>query len=229
MRASTNRWRVGILLTAAVVLCLTESAAAQSGRATLVVHVYNNANMTTAALAEAGGYVQEMLANINVDTIWIDETSRLHSVNAPPAPYSWADHSTAHVSLAIVTNGERTAPHLKNEEMAMGWTPAGQSERAYVFYDRVEAFVLKNAFRVSGLRVPRIVAYAAEHELGHLLIPTLANGHSDTGIMKARLDPGDIAPVFLGSTGFSAKEGELMRKEIQRRILHPGEAWTRSN
>src|SRR5262249_45769087 len=139
--------------------------------------------------------------------------------DAPPVEHSWADHSTAHVSLAIVTNGEHTAPHDKNEEMAMGWTPDGQSERAYVLYDRVEAFVLKNAFRVSGLRLQRVAAYAAGHELGHLLIPPLANTHSDTGIMKARLGPGDIAPTFLNTIGFSAREGKLMREEIQRRIL----------
>ena len=155
-----------------------------------------------------------MLRRIKIEMIWIDETSRRHDANAPPVEHSWADRSTAHVSLAIVRNGERIAPHLNNEPL--GWMPPGQSQRAYVFYDRVQAFLLKNALSVSEL-LPRIIAYTAEHELGHLLIPPLANGHSDTGIMKATL-PSDIAPRFLGMTGFSAKEGELMRREIQRRI-----------
>jgi hypothetical protein len=169
-------------------------------------------------LAEIGGYVQEALARIRVEVIWVDETSRHHGADGPPVQNAWSDPSTAHVSLAIVDNAERTAPQLKYKEMAMGCVPDVHSKRAYVFYDRVQEFVLKNAFRVDGIRVPRIVAYATEHELGHLLIPTLAKAHSDRGIMKARLDRGDIAPTFLGTTGFSVNEGELMRQEIQRRI-----------
>jgi len=210
--------RLAILLSAALYLCFADSLAAQPIDAALVIHVENSAHVSPTMLTEIGGYVQEALARIRVEVIWVDETSRHHGADAPPVQNAWSDHSTAHVSLAIVRNAERLAPHLKNDEMAMGWTPAGQSERTYVFYDRVEAFVLKNAFRVSGLRVPRVMAYATEHELGHLLIPPLANAHSDSGIMKGSLGPGDIAPTFLGKMGFSATEGELMRQEILRRI-----------
>jgi hypothetical protein len=210
--------RLAVLLPAALCLCFADSLPAQPGAAALVVHVYNSANASPTMLTETGSYVQEALARIRVEVIWVDETSRLHGADAPPVQSAWSDHSTAHVSLAIVSNAEQVAPHLKNEETAMGWTPAGQSERAYVFYDRVQAFVLKNAFRVSGLRVPRIVAYAVEHELGHLLIPPLTNAHSDTGIMKGRLGPDDIAPIFLDRLSFSVKEGDLMRQEIRRRI-----------
>jgi hypothetical protein len=169
-------------------------------------------------LAKIGSYVQDALARIRVKVIWVDETSRHHGAGGPPVQNAWSDHSTAHVSIAIVRNAEKVVPRLKNEEMALGWTPRGQSERAYVFYDRVEAFLLKNALRVDGLSVPRIAVYVIEHELGHLLIPPLAKAHSDTGIMKAKLRPDDIAPTFFGTTGFSAEEGELMRQEIQRRI-----------
>jgi hypothetical protein len=206
----------GDSVAAAACFCFTDSFATQSDRATIVVHVYNSANVPLSVLTEAGEYVKEILGRIDIEMIWVDENSRLHGVGGPPVEHSWADRSTAHVSLAIVRNGERTAPDLTDE--ALGWTPPGQSERAYVFYDRVEAFGLKNAFRVSDLHIPRIVAYTAEHELGHLLIPPLANTHSDSGIMKARLGPDDIAPTFLDTIGFSVKEGELMRQEIRRRI-----------
>jgi hypothetical protein len=210
--------RLAVLLPTALYLCFSDPLAAQSGGVAVVVHVYNNANVSPAMLTETGSYVKEALARIRVEVIWVDETSRLHGAGGPPVQNSWSDHSTAHVSLAIVANDEQVAPHLKNDEMAMGWTPLGQSERTYVFYNRVEAFVLKNAFRVSGIRVPRVMAYATEHELGHLLIPLLSDAHSDTGIMKATLGPDDIAPTFLGMIGFSVKEGKQMRQEIQRRI-----------
>jgi hypothetical protein len=218
MRQLADFRRLAILLPAALYLCFADSLAAQPVGATVVVHVFNNANVSPAMLAEIGCYVQEALARIRVEVIWVDETSRLHGADAPPVQNAWSDHSTAHVSLAIVRNAEHVARHFKNEEMVMGFTPGVQLGRAYVFYDHVETFVLKNGFRVDGLSVPRIVAYAAEHEFGHLLIPPLANAHADTGIMKARLGPSDIAPTFLGTIGFSAKEGELMRREIERRI-----------
>jgi hypothetical protein len=210
--------RLAILLPAVLYLCFADSLAAQPVDAAVVIHVSNSANVSPAILTEMGSYVRDVLARIRVEVIWVDETSRLHGADALLVQNAWSDRSTAHVSLAIITNAEQLSPNLKNDEMAMGWTPAGQSERAYVFYDRVEAFVLKNAFRVSGLRVSRVMAYATEHELGHLLIPPLANAHSDTGIMKRTLGPDDIAPTFLGMIGFSVKEGELMRLEIQRRI-----------
>lgn len=227
MNRFANRCCVAVLLLAAVCLSPTNLSAAQTGRTTVVVHVYNNAKVPSSILAETGGYVRETLDRIGVEMIWVDEMSHLHGPDAAPLENSWTEVSAAHVSLAIVTGGERVDPRLKNDETAMGRTPAGQSVRCYVFYDRVEAFVLKNAFRVTSLRIPGVLAHAVEHELGHLLIPPLATAHPDTGIMKAQLSAGDLAPEFLDAVGFSAKEGELMRREIQRRVNTAAQASTR--
>jgi hypothetical protein len=87
----------------------------------------------------------------------------------------------------------------------MGWTPDGQHVRTYVFYERVEAFVLKNFGRIYTLRVPRLLTYAIAHELGHLLIP-LADAHSEKGIMQPQLDGNDLAELFSGSLTFTTKE-----------------------
>jgi hypothetical protein len=51
-----------------------------------------------------------------------------------------------------------------------------------------------------------VLAYAVGHELGHLLIPSMANAHSEKGIMKVQLGISDLAPEFLDATGFSASE-----------------------
>ena len=219
MTPFANRWCVAVLLSGAVFFFSTSSLARQSARVTVVVHVYNNAKISPSVLAETGSYVRKTFDRIGVGIIWVDEMSRLHAANTTPSiENAWSESSTAHVSIAVVSQGERMDSRLKKEGMAMGRTPGGQTARSYVFSDRVEAFVLKYVSRVSALRVPRVLAYAIEHELGHLLIPSLAHAHSERGIMKAQLGAGDLAPLFLDGTGFSAKEGELMTDEIQRRI-----------
>src|SRR5262249_17283976 len=121
-----------------------------------------------------------------------------------------------HVSVVIVPRPDPIAPNIRNLDASMGWTPLGQHIRTYVFYERVEAFVLKNFSRIYTLRVPRLLTYVVTHELGHLLLP-LADAHSETGIMKPQLDGGDLAELFSGTLGFTSKEAQLMRDEIERR------------
>src|SRR5262249_34265663 len=121
-----------------------------------------------------------------------------------------------YVSVAIVPWPDRIAPSIRNMDGVMGWTPAEQHIRTYVFYKRVEAFVLKNFSRIYTLRVPRLLAYAIAHELGHLLIP-LPDAHAETGIMKPQLSGNDLAELFYGILGFTEKQAQLMRAEIERR------------
>lgn len=171
--------------------------------------------MPASELAETGTYVREIFEKAGVEIVWLDSMSRVGAQEPDSLNHGWAEGSGRHVSLAIVTRPGAVGPKGRNTESVLGWTPSGQRSRTYVFYERVEALVLNSFPRVS-LRVPRVLAYAVAHELGHLLIP-LANAHSEKGIMKAQLDRNDLAELFSGSLGFSGKESELIVRDLKPR------------
>jgi hypothetical protein len=219
----THHRRLAIVLTVVFLVFSMPRLDAEPQQTTLVVHVYDIANVPMPFMLQTEAKVQEALARIGVRIIWMGQMSRPHSPASPAAEHARLDGSNAEVWVEIVKNAARTDPAVKGQDSIMGVTPAGQGERSYVFYDHVQAFVLENAFRIPLLNVPRVLALAIEHELGHLLIPPLATVHSKTGIMKAQLDRADLAPAFLNDTGFSDQEGQWMREEIRRRTQGTGE------
>jgi len=192
------------------------AASAQDQRPTVIVYVYNNANAPESIMAKTGGYVREMFQKAGIELVWLDSMARLRSGQADSLATAHGAGTAVHVSVVIVPRPDVIAPEIRNLEGRIGWTPGGQQTRTYVFYQRVEAFVLNNFGRIDTLRVPRLLTYAITHELGHLLLP-VADAHSKKGIMKAQLDGNDLTELFSGSLGFSSKEAELMGNEIQRR------------
>jgi hypothetical protein len=192
------------------------AARAQDQRPTVIVYVYNNANAPESIMAETGGYVREMFQKAGIELVWLDSMARLRAGQADSFGTGRGEGTTVRVSVVIVPRPDIIAPEIRNLEGRMGWTAEGQHTRTYIFYKRVEAFVLNNFGRIYTLRVPRVLTYVIAHELGHLLLP-LADAHSGKGIMKAQLDGNDLAAPFSDSLSFSSKESELMRNEIQHR------------
>jgi hypothetical protein len=198
-------------------LFFTESTAkAQDHRPTVRAYVYNNAKVSESVLADTAGYVREMFGRAGIELVWVDSMARIRE--AEPESMDGASHQPGvlRVSLVIVPRPDQIAPKLRDLDEVMGWTPGGQQTRTYVFYERVQAFVLNNFNRIYILRVPRLLAYAVVHELGHLLLPS-PNTHSENGIMKSKLDGNDVAELFSDTLGFNSKEAQLMRGEIERR------------
>jgi len=200
-----------------ILLLLSEPTAnGQDHRPAVVVYVYNNAKVPESVLTETGRYVEEMFAKAGIELVWLNSMARVRagqteSLDGPPGK-----GTATYVSVVIVPHPDLIAPKIRNLEGRMGWTPNGQHVRTYVFYGRVVAFVLKNFSRIHTLRVPRLLTYVIAHELGHLLLP-LADTHAEMGIMKEQLNGNDLAELFSGALGFSSKEGQLMRDEIERR------------
>ena len=210
------KWCQSIVLVLTVLILSETKAIAEEHRPRVIVYVYNNAKASDSIVAETGGYVREMFDKAGVELVWLNSMARMRTGEAEPLGAARAEGTGVHVSVVIVPRPDPIAPIVRNMDGIMGWTPGEQHLRSYVFYERVEAFVLKNFARIYTLRVPRLLTYAVAHELGHLLIP-LTDAHSEKGIMKAQLDGNDLAELFSGSLGFSAKEAQLMRGEIERR------------
>jgi len=184
-------------------------------RPTVVVYVYNNAKAPESVLAETGGYVREMFDKAGIELIWLNSMARLRAGQTDSLSVRGKGRAT-YVSVVITPRPDPIAPEIRDLDGKMGWTPRGQHVRTYVFYERVEIFILNNVARIHTLRVPRLLTYVIAHELGHLLLP-LADAHSETGIMKSQLDRNDLAERFSGTLGFNSKEAQLMRDEIERR------------
>jgi hypothetical protein len=192
------------------------TANAQDHRPTVVVYVYDNAKVPESVLAETGRSVREMFDKAGIELDWQNSVARLRAGETKSLDGASGKGRAIHVSVVIVPRPDLIAPKIRNLDGRMGWTPAGQHTRTYVFYERVQAFVLNNFARIYTLRVPRLLTYVIAHELGHLLLP-LADTHAEMGIMKEQLNGNDLAELFSGALGFSSKEGQLMRDEIERR------------
>jgi hypothetical protein len=199
-----------------ILLFPENTAKAQNHRPTVRVDVYNNAKASESVLAETGGYVRAIFGKAGIELVWVNSTARIREGQTESVDVASPEHSVTRVSLAIIPRPDEIAPKIRDLDGSMGWTPAGQNTRTYVFYDRIQAFVLNNFSRIYTLRVPRLLAYAVVHELGHLLLPS-PDTHSEKGIMKSQLDGSDIAELFSDTLGFSSKEAQLMRDEIERR------------
>jgi len=205
------------LMLVPVVLLFLETRAKAENHPTVIVYVYNNAKVPESVMAETGRYVREMFAKAGIELIWLNSMARLRAGQQEALGMAPSEVRAIPVSVVILPRPDEIAPELRNLDGRMGWTPDGQTVRTYVFYARVQDFVLKNFARIYTLRVPRLLTYAIAHELGHLLLP-LADAHSEKGIMKSQLDGNDLAELFSSSLSFSSKEGQLMRGEIERRV-----------
>jgi hypothetical protein len=202
------KWGRSVVLVL-VMLVFRETTTKAGDRPTVIVYVYNNAKTPESVLAETGQYVRAMFDKVGIELVWFDSMARQRALQIESS-------GVTHVSVVFLSRPDLIAPKIRNLEGRMGWTPGGQHNRTYVFYERVQEFVLKNFSRIYTLRVPRLLTYATAHELGHLLLP-LADDHSERGIMKAQLDGNDLAELFSGSLSFSSKEAQQMRDEIERR------------
>jgi len=200
---------------ALLILFFPESEAkAQDHRPTVRVYIYNNAKASESVLAETGSYVREMFGRAGIELVWTNSMVRI--LEGQTESMDGASLGVTRVSVVIVPRPDQIAPTIRDLGGRMGWTPSGQHTRTYVFYERIQAFVLDNFDRIYILRVPHLLAYAVAHEIGHLLLPS-PDSHSKKGIMKSQLNGNDLAELFSDTLGFSSKEGQLMRDEIERR------------
>jgi len=132
-----------------VMLFFRETAAdAQDHRPTVIVYVFNNAKVPESVLAETGGYIREMFDKAGIELVWLNSMARIQAGQAESLVGTPDERRGTHVSVAIVPLPDLIAPKNRNLDWQMGWTPLGQHIRTYIFYERVQAFVLKNFSRI---------------------------------------------------------------------------------
>jgi hypothetical protein len=119
------------------------------------------------------------------------------------------------IFVRIVTSS--IANHLAFPGETLGFSlPCAPDERAclaYVFYQRIEKLACR-----SRTPLPRVLACAVAHEIGHLLLGP--NSHSERGIMRAEWYPVDFEPEAAARLLFTAAQADLVRVHVREHVRY---------
>ena len=139
--------------------------------------------------------VDGMLAGAGVSIAWVEGKPK--DGNGAGVPL------VVHLRLARVATNAYSAGALANS------TPFAPGVKTItVLYDRVRTIAGTRA------RQPHILAHVLAHELGHILIGT--NGHSPTGVMKARWSSEDLLEMEKRQLKFTSGDLNLIREGLYR-------------
>jgi hypothetical protein len=155
---------------AVAILMVKASATADAAQIVVAVDMDNRSAIRAEALEEAVTHATQIYAAIGVALVWTDGGR----IPGEPAALRLA------VTLPSGSGEERLVTEVGAPEATLGFAPRGTG-RAYIFCGRVVRVA-----KSTGERVGAVLGRVIAHELGHLLLP--GQGHSQTGIMRARLD-----------------------------------------
>ena len=96
---------------------------------------------------------------------------------------------------------------------AMAYALPYEGAHIVVFYDRVQQ-------KVEPARAPILLAYVLVHEITHILQGTMH--HSESGIMKAHWDSGDVFEMGRKPLGFADEDVGLIRLGLDWRRSRQG-------
>jgi hypothetical protein len=171
----------------------------------LTVQVYNYAKAPAPVVARAEKDAGRILREAGIEVDWLDCPITSAEIDAMPA---CRETGLANLTLRIIPEASASL----NRHMLGFALPAPEGAvHAVVFHSRVMA--------LSELRVAseaQILGIAMAHELGHLLLGP--EKHSPAGLMRAQWSRPDLQLATVEQLRFSAKQGEMMREEVARRV-----------
>jgi hypothetical protein len=202
-------------------------------RPTVVVSVYNDADVPAAVLTQAEQEAQKIFGRAGLEVLWTNCASKqvvpgalvrgdgrnshdLDSVGLRPTgragtpAIAWSElRSSDCVSFEWPTHlALRVVPQDErstNEVFGAAFlSDEGTGCYSDVFYDRI--IRLHAQWNVD---LADILGNVMAHELGHLLLGS--NSHAGTGIMRARWQGEELRRVSRGGLGFTKDEGNHMR------------------
>lgn len=159
----------------------------------VVLHLNRLVVLPDDVLSEAERQVDDLYGQIGVRLEWTGGHASL-------APQDGAEH----LEVIIVAEDRSLSWLLVN---ALGQANHG-TRRAHIFYRRV----VRHA-KDTKSDLPRALAFALAHEIGHLLLPP--PGHSDDGLMRATWHgPIDTLPPFEPSQADRIRELLAVRRPL---------------
>ena len=183
----------------------------------ITLRVHNRAKAPHKTLIQSVQEVREIFSKAGVEVMW-------RVMPLPLEQNESLDHkqsSSSHPELSILITPDSAAKSMVErlglKEHVFGLSPRPSNGRggrlAYVFYHRVREFIVK---RTLSEQEALVLALAIAHEVGHLLLPD--RSHSQTGIMRARLDRQDLRLAAFGDLVFTPQQAQSIRIEVARRL-----------
>jgi hypothetical protein len=169
----------------------------------LYVHLFDEVNLPADArtifIAEAEGG----LRTAGVRSIWLDCPVG-PSLDTPGGCV--AELTGATVSIRILPR------KMIGRDLALGYSLAGPTGGTYsaICYPAVE-----RAARIAQMAVPKLLALATLHEIGHLLLGS--NAHWPWGIMNPFWEAGRIDEIMKRGPLFTKAQSKLLRARIASR------------
>jgi len=171
----------------------------------LQVQVYDYTGLNPAALREFVARTQEILSASGI-SLEVDACAR------SGAPCESHSGSSRQVLIRVVADTGKIMKNARWEKLGMSIADHDGGTYGTVFLKPVEE-------KASDANLPRIVvlAYAAAHEVGHLL---LGEAHSPQGLMKATWSANDFVAMSQNDLHFSPEQA----RELSSRYGTPRQA-----
>jgi hypothetical protein len=168
----------------------------------VTISVHNDAGILPGILLSAESEASQVFRQSGIEVRWLNCPLPAEGPEAP-AQCEVADFP-AHLQLRIA-KGSR---NLNGFTLGISYLSAdGSGCYADLFYKRAEEM-----HESSHVSLASILGHGVAHEIGHLLLGT--NSHSETGIMRARWQSGELASVSKGALFFSSIQSQEMRNKL---------------
>ncbi len=182
-----------------------------SGASSLMVWVYNYANISTKALGQAEEDLGRILQRAGVRIEWVD----CPSTEEEAKTNSNCQERMSPLTLGLILRSKYADQTNRNK----GANPYGSAELLASGHDSHYIYlyseIISDPFFRHGLPEYQLLSLVAAHELGHILLRTSV--HSNTGIMQARLKKADWDNASWGRLLFTSEQAEIIRTEIATR------------
>lgn len=200
-----NLQRVAIALAVAghalsIAAAEANSASAAATRDSVVIAVYNQAEVSQKTVLKAEKIASEIFRDAGIETQWINcdvlaESRDSSSCSRIPA--------SVRFDLHIL----RSSLDLPKEVLGLAFVPTeGMGRHADLFYDSVAR--MQKSSSVDGYV---ILGHVAAHELGHLL---MGKAHTTWGLMRANWTHEDLSDAARGQLLFSKEQAGRLKAGI---------------
>jgi hypothetical protein len=161
----------------------------------LQVQVYDYTGLSPAAFREFTARTQEILASAGVP-------AEVDACAKGAAPCESHSGSIRQVVIRVIADSPKSMKNVRLEKLGQSFADRDGGTYATVFLRPAEE-------KASDENLPRIVvlAYAAAHEIGHLL---LGEAHSPQGLMKASWGANDFLAMSQNDFHFSPEQARKL-------------------
>ncbi len=198
MKTSWKTMFVAALGTVCVASAATARENPSTGDPTLTVLVHDYAGLADNSLDEMETLTAGLLSRAGVRMQWVH--CRGHQAGPRPALCD-ANLEKGLVMLRILVSFDGKSP--LGDPLGMAEVDSGY---ASLYASEINKYASHN-----GLSASNLMAYAATHEIGHLL---LGRSHSSSGIMRAVWGKAEYREMGQRWLGFSAEQRQALRQAV---------------